>query len=471
MIRDLISKFKGWWHKMFDYNKIAQDFNLDMGTSKDMLDAIQEWSKIFNGNEPWLDKETASLHVAKTICEKLSEAATIEFKSKCSDKYIDGIFQKFLRNIRKNTEYMTGKSCIFFKPYYDGINISISVIQADKFIPVKFNNDGDLLGCIIIDEIVDGSTVYTRLEYNELLSDNKLQIKNIAYKGRKDGTILETKIDLSTVDKWKEIEDISVIEGVDRLIGGFGTVGSSNVIDNNSPIGMPSYFNAINTLKEIDKQWSRTLWEYEGSELAVDVDESTLPTDKKGNPIYPKGKQRLFRKLIFDETKEKNYNVFSPEIRDTSMFNGLNEMLRQAEVECHLEHGTLSKLDGVVAKTATEIKQMKQSYYINVKDIQTSLQHAFDDLIYGIYVLCKLYGIPVSNNYSVEYDWDDSILVDKDSARNQALVERNANITSDVQYIMDTRNMKEEDAIKYVQKQQEYRKLTQIEEESDPEEE
>ena len=455
---------------MFDYNKIIKDFGLDMQTSKDMLDAIQEWSKIFNGCEPWLGKDDVSLHVAKTICEKVSEAATIEFKSKCSDPYIDGIYQKFLRNIRKNTEYMTGKACIFFKPYFDGSKIARSTIQADKFIPVKFNNDGDLLGCIIIDEIVDGSTVYTRLEYNELLDNNKLRIRNIAYKGRKKGVILETKISLQAVEKWKELDEISEIEGVDRLIGGFGTIGSSNVIDNNSPIGMPSYYNAIDTLKEIDKQWNRTLWEYEGSELAIDIDESTIPYDKKGNPIYPTGKKRLFRTLVFDETKEKNYNIFSPEIRDSSMFNGLNEMLRQAEIECHLEHGTLSKLDGVVAKTATEIKQMKQSYYINVSDIQRSLEHAFEDLIYGIYVLCKLYGIPVRNNYTVEYDWDDSILVDKDSARNQALIERNNNITSDVQYIMDTRNMKEEEAIEYIQKQQEYRKLTQTEE-SEPVEE
>ena len=81
--------------------------------------------------------------------------------------------------------------------------------------------------------------------------------------------------------------------------------------------------------------------------------------------------------------------------------------------------------------------------------------------------MCKLYGIPVKNDYVVEHDWDDSILVDKDSTRNQALIERNADITSDVQYIMDTKGMKEKEAIEYVKKQIEYRKLTEIKEEKD----
>lgn len=452
---------------MFDYNKIVSDFKLDMQTSKEMLDAIQEWSKIFNGHEPWIDDNTVSLHVAKTICEKVSEAVVVEYKSTCSDYYINKRYQKFLENIQTNTEYMIGKSCIFFRPYYDGTNISVSVIQADKFIPVKFNDDGELLSCIIVDQITEESAIYTRLEYNEL-KDGKMYIKNIAYKGRKDGTILESRILLSSVDKWKNISDNGAIENIDRLIGGFASMKTANTIDNSFPIGMPIYHNAINTCKEIDKQFSRILWEYEGTELAIDVDPSLLIPLENGQFKMPERKKRLFRKLAFDELKDKNYNIYNPEIRSNPLFDGLDQYLRIAEIQCHLEHGTLCKSD-IVEKTATESKQRKQSYYITVSNIQTSMQHAFDDLIYGIYVLCKLYNIPVSSNYVVEHDWDDSILVDKESTRDQALIERNNNITSDVQYVMDTKNMKEKEAIEFVKRQIEYRKLTQNEVEREEE--
>lgn len=448
---------------MFDYNKIVTDFGLDMQTSKEMLDAIQEWTKIFNKHEPWIDKDTTSLHVAKTICEKVSEAVVVEYKSQCDEPYINPIYQKFLKNVQTITESMIGKSCIYFKPYYNNGKISVNVVQADKFIPVKFSDDGDLLGYIIIDQITEESTIYTRLEYNNLV-DDKLIVKNVAYKGRKDGTVLESRINLSLVTKWKDIEKESVIDGVDRLLGGFATTKLVNTIDNSSLIGMPIYHNALDTLKEIDKQFSRILWEYEGTELAIDIDETMLTKDPKtGKFRMPKGKERLFRILRDTKaTNDKGYNIFSPEIRENPLFNGLNEFLRQVEIQCHLEHGTLSKPEQM-QKTATEMKQMKQSYYITVSNIQSSLQQAFDDLIYGIYVLCKLYNIPVRPNYTVEHDWDDSILVDKESQRNQALIERNNKITSDVQYVMDTKGYKEREAIEYVKRQKEYRKLTQEE--------
>lgn len=469
MINGIINKIKGWWHKMFDYNKIVSDFGLDIQTSKNILDAIQEWSKIYNKCEPWIDKETKSLHVARTMCEKVAKAVTVEYKSVCSEPYIDKIYQKLLKKKRKYTESMLGKSLIFFRPYYDGKNIKVNVIQADKFIPVSFDDDDNLISYILIDQVTKGNAIYTRLEYNEY-KDNQIIIKNICYSGTVDGVILSKHIQLSEVDKWKDLKDNQCIEGVDRLIGGFATMPTTNDLDNSSPIGQPIYHNAIGILEEIDVQYSRILHEYEGTELAIDVDQSILISDKNGNMKLPKGRERYFRKWNLDDTKNKSLDVFSPEIRENPLFNGLNEYLIQAENACHLSHGTLAKPEAI-EKTATEMKQSKQDYYVTVSDIQAVLQNAFDDLIYGIYVLCKLYNIPVKNNYTVEYDWDDSILVDKDSSRNQSLIERNNDITSDVQYIMETRNMKEKDAIQFVKKQIEYRKLTEAKEDIPPKEE
>lgn len=469
MINGIINKIKGWWHKMFDYNKIVSDFGLDIQTSKNILDAIQEWSKIYNKCEPWMDKETKSLHVARTMCEKVAKAVTIEYKSTCSEPYIDNIYQKLLKKKRKYTESMLGKSLIFFRPYYNGKDIKVNVIQADKFIPVSFDDDDNLIGYILIDQVTKGKDIYTRLEYNEY-KNNRITVKNICYSGTVDGVILSKRIQLSEVDKWKDLRDNQCIEGVDRLIGGFATMPTINDLDNSSPIGQPIYHNAIGILEEIDVQYSRILHEYEGTELAIDIDQSILIADKNGNMKLPKGRERYFRKWNLDDTEIKSLDVFSPEIRDNPLFNGLNEYLIQAENACHLSHGTLAKPEAI-EKTATEMKQSKQDYYVTVSDIQAVLQNAFDDLIYGIYVLCKLYNIPVKNNYTVEYDWDDSILVDKDSSRNQSLIERNNDITSDVQYIMETRNMKEKDAIEFVKKQIEYRKLTEVKEDIPPKEE
>lgn len=454
---------------MFDYKKIVKDFGLDIQTSENIIDAITKWSNIYNKNEPWLNENTKSLHVARTMCEKVAKAVTVEFKSNCSEKYLNGVYQKFLKKKRKYVEQMLGKSSVFFRPYFDGKNIKVSVIQADKFIPVSFDDDDNLTSYILIDQITDEEKIYTRLEYNEY-KDNKITIKNICYKGNKNNVILATRIDLTSVDKWKEIKEIEIIENIDKLIGGFATMPTTNDLDNDCPIGQPIYHNALDVLEEIDHQFSRIIHEYEGTELALDIDETILTPDDKGNLRLPKGKERYFRKWNLKDEESKSISIFSPEIRDNPLFNGLNEYLIQVESACHLSHGTLAKPEAI-EKTAQEIKTSKQDYYVTVSDIQAVLQDAFDDLLYGIYALCKLYGIPVKNDYTTEYEWDDSILVDKDTARNQALIERNNNITSDVQYIMDTRNMKEKEAIEFIKKQKEFRKLSEGEEEDNPDEE
>jgi A118 family predicted phage portal protein len=452
MFERMVNFIKGAINKMFNTTDIAKDFNIDISTSNEVLSAIEKWSNIYNGKAPWLDEEVKSLHVAKTICEKVAKAVTIEFKTKVDDKEIDKTYQRFIKNIRTNTEYALGKGGMFFKPFYSNGKIKISCIQADKFIPTKFDSTGELLGAIFIDQITRGKEIYTRLEYQEL-NDTTLTIKNKAYKTTiYNSNILGTKIPLNSVEDWNNIQDEIQINHVNKLLGGYFKIPIANPVDNTSPVGVAIFANALDTLEEIDKQFSRTLWEYEGSELAIDVDETALKRDENGNDILPKGKKRLYRKL--DLGPEGGWNIFSPQIRDTSLFNGLNELLRQCESQCGLAFGILSK-NTEVEKRVEEIKTSKQDYYVTVSDIQGALQTALEDLIYSIDVLMSLYGIKHKVGANASFDFDDSILVDSEKKQSQALVERNAKLIDDIEYFVQTRDYSEEEATKYVNRMRE----------------
>lgn len=450
MFERIVNFIKGAINKMFNTTDIAKDFNIDISTSNEILSAIEKWSNIYNSKAPWLNEEVKSLHVAKTICEKVAKAVTIEFKTQVEDKEIDKVYQRFIKNIRTDTEYALGKGGMFFKPFYANGKIKISCIQADKFIPTKFDSTGELLGAIFIDQITRGNEIYTRLEYQEL-NDTVLTIKNKAYKTTlHNANILGNQILLSQVQEWANIQEEIQINDINRLLGGYFKIPIANPVDNTSPVGVAIFANAIDTLEEIDKQFSRTLWEYEGSELAIDVDELMLKKDKDGNSIYPKGKERLYRKLDIDDKTDK-WNVFSPTIRDTSLFNGLNELLRQCESQCGLAFGTISKIENV-EKTATEIKSSKQDYYVTVSDIQGALQTALEDLIYSIDVLMSLYRIKHKVGADVSFDWDDSILVDSEKKQSQSLIEKNAGLIDDIEYFVQTRDYSEEEATEYVNK-------------------
>lgn len=453
MFEKIVNWIKGAISKMFNASDIAKEFKVDISTNNDVLELIELCSNIYNHNAPWLNKDVKSLNVAKTICEKVAKAVTIEFKSQVEDKEIDAIYQRFIKNIRTNTEYTLAKGGMFFKPFYANGKIKISCIQGDKFIPTKFDSTGELLGAIFIDQITKGEDLYTRLEYQEL-NDTTITIKNIAYKGKKNTNTLGNKVSLASIPEWKEIQEETYIENVNRLLGGYFKIPIANQSDNTSPVGVPIFANAIGTLEEIDKQFSRTLWEYEGSELAIDIDELMLKKDKNGKAIYPKGKERLYRKLDLDGEKTDKWNIFSPEIRDTALFNGLNELLRYTESQCGLSFGVLSK-NTEVEKRVEEIKTSKQDYYVTVTDIQGALQNSLEDLIYGIDVLMILYKISHKTNPDTSFDWDDSIIVDSEKKQTQSLVERNAGLIDDIEYFVQTRDYSEEEATEYVNKMRE----------------
>jgi A118 family predicted phage portal protein len=193
----------------------------------------------------------------------------------------------------------------------------------------------------------------------------------------------------------------------------------ANTIDTYSPLGVSGFDKAKGLIEEADKQYSRLLWEFEGGELAIDIDRDALRDtamrDGNGNIVVTQKmgslQQRLYRPIDLGNDND-TYNVFSPNLRDASLINGLNTILMRIEDVTGLSRGTISDASSAVERTATELKILKQRSYQTNADIQKALQDALDDLIYVMDVYCDLYNITPQGDYEVSYEWDDSILVD-----------------------------------------------------------
>ena len=137
-----------------------------------------------------------------------------------------------------------------------------------------------------------------------------------------------------------------------------------------------------------------------------------------------------------DLGSDETYNVFSPTIRDASIINGLNNQLMRIEDACALSRGTLSVVTESEARTATELKILKQRSFSANQDIQKALQQSFEQLFVIMEQYCTLYNIVASGEYEVAYKWDDSILVDKESERQQDLIEVQNGLMSKREYRM-----------------------------------
>ena len=77
-----------------------------------------------------------------------------------------------------------------------------------------------------------------------------------------------------------------------------------------------------------------------------------------------------------------------------------------------------------VDKTAEEIRSSKQRSYSTVCDLQKALKTAMEGLVYAMDVYCTLYKLCPAGSYEMSFEFDDSIVADRQAefAEKQQLV-------------------------------------------------
>lgn len=388
-------------------------------------------------------------------------------------EYLNEQYQKkLLTKIRTQLEYGIAKGSLIIKPYVvkskqqnvagieeskladvpDKYDIEFDFIQADCFYPFAFDSNGKLSEVAFIQTKTDKDTLYTRLEYHKLVGNN-VTIINKAYESLSsqqssiNNVSLGKEIPLTKVPEWKDIPAQVTIKNVDRLLFGYFKMPDANTIDPHSPLGISGFARAESLIKQADLQYSRLLWEYEGGELAIDIDRDALTTvqDSNGGTHTVMGnlQRRLFRTIDLGESD--TYQPFAPALRDASLINGLNTILMRIEDVCALSRGTISVVANE-ARTATELKILKQRSYSSNCEIQKALENALRDVIYVMDIYCTLYNIvgdiqykdkeqtqlDISKMglYDVSFTWDDSILVDVETELNKRITLMSNGITS-----------------------------------------
>jgi len=134
--------------------------------------------------------------------------------------------------------------------------------------------------------------------------------------------------------------------------------------------------------------------------------------------------KRLYRALNSTSNVGEGdlFKEWTPTLREQNYLNGLSAIFRRVELACGLAYGTLSDPE-LVARTATEVASTKQRTYSTIRDIQRNLRTALERLIEVMDFYATAYNLAIKGAYNLEFEFDDSILVDKDA---QMQVDRQA---------------------------------------------
>ena len=357
-------------------------------------------------------------------------------------EYLNEQYTKLKKHLRKQIEYGIAKGGLVIKPYVvvnKGVekgnkekpvaDMEFDFIQADAFYPLAFDASGNITEAAFIQTKTDKDFVYRRLEYHKW-QNNKVVIQNKAFKstsntnqqGDMSGVDLGKEIPLSEVPEWKDMKETVTIDNVDKPLFAYFKMPEANTVDPSSPLGVSGFSRAVSLIKDADMQYSRLLWEYEAGEMAIDIDRDALMFMEAGKDrdgrTYTGGstmgkmQQRLYRKVDLGESD--TFEPWSPALRDTSFIQGLNSILMRIEDTVGISRGTLSDV-AAEARTATELKILKQRSYQTNADIQQAIEDALKDTIYVMNVYATLYKITPEGEYDTSFEWDDSIIVDIDT--------------------------------------------------------
>ena len=324
--------------------------------------------------------------------------------------------QSMWKKAKKMTSMGFGYGGVIIVPYVKGGKIYYNLVPQNRV--TIDETDGELItGATVLAEkkVIGGS-----LDSKTYMRWTNYQVKN------GNITITQQFSDekgnkIPAPEFWKNIQEVQVITGVDRVLFGYlkSPVNNRNASDT---YGVPITYGCDATINEIKETLKQIVREYDLKQAFVGAD-STMFDGKDALPL-----NGLFKKI--DSGDDSFFEVFDPQFRDYT--TRLQELYRRLESEIGTSKGILSDVQTANA-TATEIKRSMYDTFTIVDDMRSNIEKAMDDFFYACNVLANAYNLSPQGEYEINFDWSYSLLEDTQQEFSQMMQAESKGIVSKVE--------------------------------------
>lgn len=410
---------------------------------EDFHTAIGAWKSWYNGNVKGFHEYRAyngqarvrcrrySLGMAKKIAEDwadllMNEKVVITLEGEKEQAWVNDVLRD--NNFRvKSNEMQEIKAAIGTAAYVmrvedadmleetgeivGGGQIKIDYVTADSIFPISWEN-GKIKECAFasVKTTVDGEYVY--LQIHRIGEEKTYIIENKAYKAQNGN--------LTNVES---IRDVPGFENVpDRVNTGstkrqFVTdrLNIANNADISLPMGIPAFANAIDQLKGTDIAYDSYVNEFLlGKKRIVVQPEATKNID--GEPYFDVN-DLTFYVLPEDGGSGSIVKEIDMNLRAQEHKTGIQDMLNALSSKCGLGENRYRFENGGV-KTATEVVSENSPMFRTVRKHEIILN---DVLIEICRIILRLgnsvFHMGLDEDVEISVDFDDSIIVDKETER------------------------------------------------------
>ena len=333
----------------------------------------------------------------------------------------------------------------------DTRRLMIGYGMADQFVPTAWDNAKVTEGVFISRE-AKGGFYYTRLEWHKwngttyIISNELYRSEMKTGDGADNQDILGVRYPLAEIYPYLDEETVIPVE--ESLFSYFRTPIANN-IDDNSPLGVSMYGNAMDTLHALDICYDSFVREFRLGKKRIIVParcvRHVVGTDGIEHRYFD-ATDETYEALSTENPDDLKIHDNTVELRVEEHVAAINAFLSILCLQVGFSAGTFTFDQHTGLKTATEVISENSKTYKTVKTIQNQIKPAMEKLVDNLIRVAVLYemdyeGTPVealvAPGYHVNIVFDDGVTQDRQTNINEGITLVGAGLMSKYTFLTD----------------------------------
>lgn len=339
--------------------------------------------------------------------------------------------------------------------------IRLGFCMADQFVPTAWDNTRVTDGVFISRQAKDGY-YYTRLEWHKW-DGLTYWVTNEVYRADQQRNaaepqdILGFRYPLESV--YPFLNDNTPMQGLSSSLFAYYRPAQANNLDDNSPLGVSIYANALSTLKALDICYDSFIREFVLGKKRIIVPAQCIRTvvdPTTGNAFrYFDASNEVYEALATDDSDALKIQDNSVELRVEEHVAAINAFLSVLCLQLGFSAGTFTFDKASGLKTATEVISENSKTYKTVKGHQLQVKMAIGQIVDAIIQVASLYDMTwegksiralAAKGWESKVVFDDSILQDRQTNINEGVLLVGNGLMSKKRFFVQTLGMTEAEA-------------------------
>lgn len=342
--------------------------------------------------------------------------------------------------------------------------LRIGYAMADQFIPLAWDNSEVTEGIFIRREAKSGY-YYTLLEWHQwdgmtYIIRNQLYRADQKNQSNEPQNILGFQRPLDEMYKFLSPE--VKIAGLEHSLFSYYRTNLANNLDDNSPLGISIYANALSTLKALDIAFDSFVREFVLGKRRIIVPASAVrmvPNPDTGAMVrYFDANDEVYQAFKSESADDLKITDNTVDIRVEEHVSAINALLGILEVQTGLAPGTLTFTgsNSRPVQTATQVMADKQKTYKTAVSHEIPLKAAIECLVDNLISVAVLYDMDdgvghkiadlTAGGYNSSVFFDDSIIQDRQTNLQEAVLLKTNGFMSTRTIMIQKLGMTEEQA-------------------------